>query len=164
MDAVIRKATLRDVPALQAHLKATWHDTYDPIYGRERVSEITNRWHSLAALEREQNNPDITVLVATVDERLVGTASARLDSDNALHLLRLYVEPERQRDGLGGALLESILEAFPGAARITLEVEPANRKACGFYERHGFRVTGASDDCGGMGDGIPSQIMERRLP
>ena len=163
MDAVIRKATLRDVPALQALLIATWHDTYDPIYGRARVTDITGRWHSIAALEHEQNDPDITVLVAEANERLVGTASARMDTDKALHLLRLYVDPKRQRGGLGGALLQAIKEAFPDAACITLEVEPANRKACAFYERHGFQVVGESDDCGGMGDGIPSQIMQRQL-
>jgi hypothetical protein len=30
----------------------TWHDTYDPLLGRERVTEITNRWHAVEALAR----------------------------------------------------------------------------------------------------------------
>ena len=38
----VRTASARDLPAIRALLVATWHDTYDGIYGVERVTAITD--------------------------------------------------------------------------------------------------------------------------
>ena len=47
---IIRDALAADLPAVRSLLVETWHDTYDGIYGWQRVAEITNAWHSLDAL------------------------------------------------------------------------------------------------------------------
>ena len=92
-----------------------------------------------------------------------GTVFASCDSRGTVHLLRLYVHPNHQRAGIGGALLERVLAAFPKADRIRLEVEPANAKALAFYEAKGFKAAGRSSDCCGEGDNIPAMVMERAL-
>jgi len=53
------------------------------------------------------------------------------------HVDQLYVDPSRQRSGIGSSLLEQALKFSPG--RVTLHVFEENRSARAFYERHGFQ-------------------------
>jgi hypothetical protein len=46
----IREASETDLPAVRALLVETWHDTYDALIGVQRVTEITNSWHSFGTL------------------------------------------------------------------------------------------------------------------
>ncbi|TIV74013.1 MAG: GNAT family N-acetyltransferase, partial [Mesorhizobium sp.] len=47
----VRTASERDLVAVRALLVETWHATYDAIYGAERVTAITDDWHSIASLK-----------------------------------------------------------------------------------------------------------------
>ena len=53
------------------------------------------------------------------------------------HIDQLYVDPSRQRCGVGSALLGEAVAAAPG--RITLDVFEENISARAFYEKHGFQ-------------------------
>jgi ribosomal protein S18 acetylase RimI-like enzyme len=50
---------------------------------------------------------------------------------------QLYVDPSRQRCGIGSSLLDQALKRTPG--RTTLQVFEDNLSARAFYEKHGFR-------------------------
>lgn len=160
---VVRPATPGDMVEVKALLAETWHDTYDAIYGHQRVAQMTARAHSLENLARGLAAEGACFLVAEWDGAIAGTSFAHPDKSGAVHLRRLYVLPGHQRAGIGAALLARTLAAFPGATRVTLEVEPSNLKAIGFYEAQAFRITGRSPDCCGMGDDMPALIMERVL-
>lgn len=60
------------------------------------------------------------------------------------HLLAIGVRPERQRQGLGAALLEFLCAnaRADGIARMLLEVRPSNVGALAFYRRLGFAEIG----------------------
>jgi GNAT superfamily N-acetyltransferase len=54
-----------------------------------------------------------------------------------VHLIRhAYVSPDRQRGGIGGALLEHLLESTPGP--VLVGTWAAAGWAIDFYRRHGF--------------------------
>jgi ribosomal protein S18 acetylase RimI-like enzyme len=53
------------------------------------------------------------------------------------HIDQLYVDPSRQRSGIGSSLLDQALKISPG--RVTLHVFEENRSARAFYESHGFQ-------------------------
>jgi ribosomal protein S18 acetylase RimI-like enzyme len=53
------------------------------------------------------------------------------------HVDQLYVDPSRQRSGIGSSLLNQALKISPG--RVTLHVFEENKSARAFYERHGFQ-------------------------
>ena len=75
---------------------------------------------------------------------------------------QLYVLPALQGRGIGGMLLDEIVESFPDATLFRLEVEEANERAIGFYRSQGFEQTGRTENCGAEQSGIPALIFERR--
>ena len=71
-DILIRPAVPEDLTAVRALLVETWHDTYDALLGAERVTEITNSWHSIDNLGRQLEIPGTSFLVAEESARSSG--------------------------------------------------------------------------------------------
>ncbi len=158
----VRTASERDLDAIRALLVETWHATYDDIYGAEKVTEITDEWHSIAALKRRLIVPNSDFLVADDGDRLGGVAYAEADAEGkTVKLHQLYVSPGLQGRGIGGMLLDEMIESFPDAERFRLEVEEANAKALGFYLSQRFVQVGRTANCGAEGSGIPALVLER---
>ncbi|MCO6392003.1 GNAT family N-acetyltransferase [Aliihoeflea aestuarii] len=156
----VRTVSKRDVQAVRDLLVETWHATYDVIYGADRVTQITDEWHSLAALEARLDVPMSEFLVADDGEAIGGMAFAdTVDDGKTLMLRQLYVRPAFQGRGIGGMLLDEVEGCFPEAARIRLEVEEANAKAIAFYLAQGFARIGEAKGA----DGVVALIYERPI-
>ena len=158
----IRDVAESDVPAVRDVLVTTWHATYDPIYGPEKVAEVVASWHTVPRLAGQIGQPGAAFLLAAKSGRVVATAHANRAADGSVRLNRLYVLPEEQGSGVGSRLLKAALARFPEAERITLEVEPRNTAAIAFYERHGFRSERQQSTCGGRTD-LSSIVMVRSV-
>jgi ribosomal protein S18 acetylase RimI-like enzyme len=159
----VRTASERDLKAVRDLLVETWHATYDTIYGADRVTAITDDWHSLASLKRRLEQPNAEFLVADDGKELGGMAYAAADAVGKSVMLRqLYVLPKFQGRGIGGMMLDEIIESFPDASLFRLEVEEVNARAIGFYAAQGFLQTGRTANCGAEQSGIPALIFERR--
>lgn len=161
----VRTAGERDIPAIRALLVATWHDTYDALYGVEKVTQITDEWHSIKALTARLTAPRSEFIVADDGKALAGVAFARADeSGDVVDLRQLYVMPGLQGRGVGGLLMDEIEESFPEAKRFELEVEARNEKAIRFYASHGFVDVGESDDLcrhAGVTETVRKMMLER---
>jgi ribosomal protein S18 acetylase RimI-like enzyme len=160
----VRTAGERDLDAIRAVLVETWHATYDTIYGAAKVTEITDEWHSVASLKARLTKPNSDFLVADDGKRIGGVAFAEsVDGGKLVVLRQLYVLPSLQGRGIGGMLLDEIIESFPEANAIRLEVEAKNTRAIAFYEANGFmRSADAGEDAGA--DGKPILVYRRPLP
>ena len=158
----VRTANKRDLPAIKDLLAATWHATYDDIYGIERVSEITAEWHSLQALEKQLSALRSEFLVADDGEKIAGMAYARQASDKEVKLHQLYIKPGFQGRGVGKMLLEEIEESFFEVPIIFLEVEEQNSMAITFYMRNGFVKTASTGNCGMQNSGIPAVVYTKQ--
>jgi ribosomal protein S18 acetylase RimI-like enzyme len=158
--ARIRPAAHEDLDAIRALLRATWHDTYDPLIGAERVEALTAAWHTPEHVGRLIDDPSTTYLLAEApaDGRIEGVAGALLGTDAILLVRQLYVRPGRQRAGIGGALLARLLESAPSAVEARLAVETDNGKGVAFYRKNGFEVLAEVEE-----DGIPTLRMRRNL-
>jgi L-phenylalanine/L-methionine N-acetyltransferase len=95
------------------------------------------------------NDPSrIVFLVAEVDGKLAGAiVLARGDDMRRSHTAKLgmHVGSAYQGRGIGGALMEAILERAEhqlGSSRVELSVYPDNERAVKLYERSGFAVEG----------------------
>jgi ribosomal protein S18 acetylase RimI-like enzyme len=157
----IRDVQPSDVRAVRHVLVETWHATYDLILGAERVTEITESWHSQANLLRQIGLSDSAFLLAeTTLEGIIATSFSRRLENGSVMLARLYVIPFAQRRGAGKALLNESIARFPQARSFQVEVEPQNRSAVQFYQHNGFRELSRVGNCGGRHD-LTSILMER---
>ena len=157
-DATVRDTTAADLPEVRRLLVATWHDTYDALIGADKVAAVTDRWHAIAVLQRQLEDPALAFLVAAENGRIVGHASVHADRLPTLRLGRLYVLPAAQRRGIGGRLLATAIARYPTARAMQLTVEADNEKGVAFYRKHGFAILEQVRE-----DGIPALRMEKAL-
>ena len=141
----IRSAGPSDAPAIQQVLRSTWQDTYGSYLSPETLDEVYKNWQSIEFLTRQIEHPEIYFPLAEVDDKVVGLATARLDSET-ITLFRLYVLPDYQRQHIGRQLLENVMDRFSPASKIRLSVEKMNDKGKQFYERMGFKIVGEGQD------------------
>ncbi len=76
-------------------------------------------------------------VVATEGDRIVGFARAMSDEAFAVYIADILVAPDRQRRGIGRAVVEALLERYP-LDRFHHQVLVAERGAEGFYRRLGL--------------------------
>ncbi|MBK8458139.1 MAG: GNAT family N-acetyltransferase [Phyllobacteriaceae bacterium] len=142
----IRTAMAADLPAIHDLLVETWHDAYDAVFGRDKVTAITGEWHSVTALRRRLDRPHSEFIVADDGATIAGMAFAAAGADGkVLTLHQLYVRPAFQRGGIGGLLMDEILNAFPDAETCILEVAEGNSRAIAFYQSYDFAVAGGPE-------------------
>lgn len=142
----VRTAMAGDLPAIRDLLVETWHDAYDAVFGAEKVAALTAERHSLAALRLLLDLPQSEFVVADDGANIAGMAFAAAGDDGKLLTLRqLYVRPAFQRGGIGGLLMDEILNAFPDAETCALDVMEGNARAIAFFASYGFSVAGPAE-------------------
>ena len=144
----IRVATLRDSRACaEIHRLARAVMAYLP--RNLHTAEEIYFWKRDIVLPREK------VWVAELGGKIVGYASV---SDGFLN--NLYVLPDCQGRGIGGALLSEVKAHAPEGVKLWT-FEP-NEGAIRFYERHGF-VTIERSDGRANEENVPDRLMAWRL-
>ena len=102
------------------------------------LDELREQWAALAA------EPTTDVLVAVDESGVVGAAAAKVSDDvpGGWLLAKLYVLPDRQGDGIGGALHDRIVTDARNAGRsdICLWALEQNARARRFYETRGWQL------------------------
>lgn len=78
-------------------------------------------------------------LVARLDGRIVGCVRGLLDGE-VCTIRALVVEPERQGQGIGSALLTALESEIGAAQRFDLVTNTNMEAYLVFYERHGYRI------------------------
>jgi len=160
----VRSATKDDLHAVHDMLVATWHATYDAVYGADRVNAITGRYHSLDALRKQLAKPYSEFIIADDGADILGMAYASQKDHRMSILNQLYVHPEHQKQGVGSLLLAEVESAFPGVFSLQLEVIEANQRAIRFYESRGFeRTSSRIDNWGEPNSGISVLVLEKSL-
>lgn len=149
-DTVIRRATAADMPAvgrLGALLVQTHYD-FDP-QRFMRPSRGTPAGYG-SFLGTQLDDPDVAVLVAERDGKVVGYAYLALEGrdymslrDEAGVLHDIIVDPEARRGGVGRKLLAAALEFLKarGAPRVVLSTAARNEPAQRLFASMGFRDT-----------------------
>jgi [ribosomal protein S18]-alanine N-acetyltransferase len=116
----------------------------DPILQIERANPSAAHWGE-EVYRLIWNNPQADRVCFVADEagELLGLVVGRAVLGE-WELENLAVAPDRQRRGIGTALLEKLLEVVANAlgTRLFLEVRESNSTARNLYESHGFRICG----------------------
>ena len=161
----VRTASERDLAKVGALLAETWHATYDALYGADKVSEISGRWHSVPALKARLARKDSEFVVADNGRELAGMGYAAMSTERPRTALlhQLYVLPRYQRQGIGRDMFAELETCFPDADAMLLEVDPRNAAAVAFYLAHGFVKVGEAKHTADDVSGVPLHVYEKPL-
>ena len=101
---------------------------------------------SKEAYQREIDSPNCDiqgVFSSKTGKKLLGMGCFWLILEEA-HITILAINPEYHRQGMGAALLYSLIKTARdrGLERATLEVRVSNQAAISLYEKFGFKVAG----------------------
>ncbi|MGN7190744.1 GNAT family N-acetyltransferase [Curtobacterium sp. MCBA15_004] len=139
----VRRAEPRDARSIaEVHVRA-WREAYAHLLPAAFLAALDvdareDRWRGLVA------DPDLTVLVAERDGRVVGWASAGAGRDDEpvrdRELEGIYVLAGHHGSGTGQALLDAAVGTEPAF----LWVADRNPRAEAFYRRNGFERDGAT--------------------
>src|SRR5664279_2303966 len=108
MTLIIRVADGNDLKAVLDVGRRTWPVTYGPIAGPDYVAMGLAKWWTADAIIPSIRAGRVTV--AEVDGTVVGIAVVG-PHEKHLVLWKLYVRPEYQGNGIGTALVESVVAA-----------------------------------------------------
>lgn len=161
----VRTASEKDLPGIRSLLVAAYEAVYTPLHGAETVAKLNASWNAPETLRACIKDPQGEFLVADSGKEFGGIAYAcpSRQKPKAAALVKLYVDPDLQGQGIGRDLLAEIETCFPKAESLRLQVDTGNAKAIGFYEAHGFATVGRTENCGSDESGIPALIMEKPL-
>jgi ribosomal protein S18 acetylase RimI-like enzyme len=160
---MIRAAAPSDIEAFQRVARETWRATYERMIPQDVQRQVLEGWYSAERLRESVLSRESVFLVVIRDQDVVAFSQFVLSHATA-ELTRLYVLPERQREGLGTALLEAGAARVRqrGCTRLEVSVERDNATGRAFYRRHGFRE-GALAAVDIFGHAVPIVQCERIL-
>ena len=104
-----------------------------PLYAAVGWTNYTDKPEMLRAAYAHS----LCILAAYEDDRLLGVVRAVGDGATIVFIQDILVAPERQRRGIGTALLRALLERFNGVRQIELTTDDTPETAA-FYRSLGF--------------------------
>ena len=165
-DLVLRSATAADIPAVQRLAERTWRAHYPAILSAAQIDYMLARGYARPALERFIDGPASGIELADSGATLAGFAAWLLvPEQQETKLDKLYVDPDRQRSGIGGALIRVVEQRARdlGARGVILNVNRYNTSAQAAYARAGFTVRDAVVVDIGEGFVMDDYVMARPL-
>ena len=132
----IREARAEDVPRILGVINDTNKAFYEAIVPVDQYREPF-----LALEDVEAESQRITFSVYEQDDRIVGVIALEGRADGIGIIRRLYVLPDRQRGGIGKALLVHAegRAKRKGLREIIVWTDPKATWAVSFYKRYGYR-------------------------
>ncbi|ARS89575.1 GNAT family N-acetyltransferase [Natrarchaeobaculum aegyptiacum] len=132
----VRSAAADDFDAIKAIARETWHATYDELES-EVIDRTVDDWYTDDSMPLEA--PGTVVLVAERGGEIVGFTHAVAQGERA-DVLRMYVHPDHQGEGIGTELHERLLAELEAhdvdeVRALDFAFNDASRR---FYEGLGF--------------------------
>ena len=158
-------ATEADLGRVAELAGVIWRKHYPGIITPGQIEYMLAHGYSHEALLRFVTEPGAGLLLALIDERLIGFAAYHRAGGNELKLDKLYVHQDYQGKGVGGRLIARV-EAAAAAqelAALILNVNKNNVQALRAYEASGFAVREAVVVDIGAGYVMDDYVMAKRL-
>lgn len=140
-DLRVRDARPADAAAVAAIGKIAVPATYAGLCDESVIRSIVEQSYALDALRecisRCAGDGDAHFLVAEDSRRVVGFLHYDCDGQEP-ELHRIYLDPARRRQGIGGSLLRELHARLPSGSTYILMVIADNGPAVAFYDQHGL--------------------------
>lgn len=143
----IKKATIKDLNALQSIGRQTFSETFAAVNSQENMIKYLRESFADEKLTTELNNPNSHFYLAEIDNKVIGylklntgDAQTEKQASNALEIERIYVAKEFHGQKVAQALYAQALETAEklNATYIWLGVWENNLRAVSFYTKNGF--------------------------
>ncbi|MFN3544276.1 MAG: GNAT family N-acetyltransferase [Thiobacillus sp.] len=156
--------TPAEVDAIAALARVVWQATYPALISQAQIDAMLADRYAAERIRAQLADPVHAWRVVHADGAPVGFAHAYLEADGC-KLDKLYVHPDRQRRGCGGALLRAIEDwaRAQGVRQLRLQVNRGNAQAIRAYEKHGFHIVEARVFDIGSGFVMDDYVMEKTL-
>jgi ribosomal protein S18 acetylase RimI-like enzyme len=143
-----RRASLRDVEAIERVCSEGWRETYRAIYGPDEIERVITEFYNRERLRSEIESPegwDGWWVAEDDDGNVVAAGGGGLTESGVGEIFVLYADPARLGEGAGTAILDAITEEQreQGAQEQWVSVEPENEIGLAFYRARGFVVEGS---------------------
>ncbi|UHQ98761.1 GNAT family N-acetyltransferase (plasmid) [Natrinema zhouii] len=135
----IRRATSEDTGEIRAVAASSWRTDYPNILNREAIEEGVEEWYNSEQIASELAEDDAILLVAEIDDKVVGFTHA-VRRQRTGFILRVYVNPDYRKQGIGTELFASARDALltRGVDDIRAMVLAGNEPGNVFYKTVGF--------------------------
>jgi GNAT superfamily N-acetyltransferase len=134
----VRRAALGDVDAIGDVAHAAWRATYRELIGEESIERFLAQAYTPERVARRIERHETWVAAADGgDPSGVDAFVEALAEDGHAHIVAFYTRPGIRGQGIGSALLERVVEAFPGLD-ISADVLIGNQLGEPFYAARGF--------------------------
>ncbi len=151
-EPAVRPLAAGEIAALAELARRIWQVHYPAIIGTAQVAYMLAQRYRPQLIAAQLADPAQRWFVAAAADKLAGFAHVRRASGACAKLDKLYVAPERQRQGIGGALLAAVEGSARawGCSRLVVRTNKANAQALAAYARYGFGArTEVVEDIGG---------------
>lgn len=152
----VRRAELRDVPAIIGICSDSWRETYKDIVPQSYIDQVISEYYNRKRVGEEvtETSPYFHgYWVAEVAGQVLGCIGGGIDDQGAGHIYVFYVQPDCKRQGIGRALLESFTahqkETYGIGEQWITSLMEGNSVGQSFYEKQGFVVQYASENSKG---------------
>ena len=147
-------ARVADADALSAAGRRLFAQAYGPHSEPEDLAVHVEQYFGRDSVAAELQKPDVTYTMAVDDDEIAGFIKLRrgpspdaIPAADAVEVQQLYVDAERQRAGVGRALMDHAVSVAveEGRAGLWLSVWQFADWATAFYEAYGFRAVGTAE-------------------
>jgi GNAT superfamily N-acetyltransferase len=162
MKARIAPLAATDIDSVCRLARTIWQSTYPALITQEQIDFMLADRYAPATLRNQFDDPLHTWRVARIADEITGFAHGWMDGADC-KLDKLYVHPDRQRQGIGNALLQEIRDwaRQHGARRLWLQVNRGNTQAIAAYGKYGFRIVDSRVFDIGNGFVMDDYVMEQ---
>ncbi len=151
---MIRRAVAEDVAAISEIGLVSFREAYAHSCGPDDLILHLNEFHTAAAVLAQMNSQGTDYLIAENDGQPAGFAKLcessplpEVAATRVVELHQLYVLPEQQRFGIGGHLIEAVVDNVrdKAAEGVWLSAWEDATWAVNFYRKHGFETVGTTE-------------------
>ena len=157
----LRKASESDIRLLGELADKSWWEHYPDVISEEQIRYMLDWIYSEPALAKQMQDGQDFWLVS-VDGEPIGFVGISEKSPQSFFIHKFYLLQKVQGMGVGRKAFEHLLNEYPNAKEIRLNVNRQNFKSINFYFRIGFKIEKCVDIPIGEGYVMDDFVMVRK--